>query len=438
VTRAASVRKKNARARKPVARRPAPPATSLVLYFQVHQPWRLRTLDFFDIGRGAPCFDDALNGRLLRRVADRCYLPANARILSLVRRTRGRFRCAFSLSGTALAQMERWAPDALASFRALAATGCVEFLGETSHHSLSFLGDPGEFRRQVAVHRDMVDTLLGVTPRAFRNTELVFDGTVARAAEEMGFDTLLGEGADHLLGWSDPYGVYRPRGCERLRLLLRCYRLSDDIAFRFASRSWEEWPLTPAKFVKWLYAVPRGARHVGLFMDYETVGEHQSAETGILDFLEDFPGVLARGRRFRFRTPTEAAALVDDPLPLDAPRPVSWADFERDLSAWLGNDMQRAAHEALYALGPAVRRAARRRGDHALLEDWRRLTTSDHVYYMCTKWASDGDVHAYFSHWPSPHEAHRVFMNVLDDIARRAGVAPPVFAATPIAREVIS
>lgn len=404
--------------------------TSVVLYFQVHQPWRLRTFGFFDIGTDAPYFDDVLNGRLLRRVADRCYLPANRRLLGLVRRSRGRFRCAFSVSGTALAQMERWAPEALASFRELADTGCVEFLGETSHHSLSFLGDGDEFREQVRAQRDTVEALLGVRPRAFRNTELVFDGNVARAAEELGFDTLLGEGADHLLGWKSPYGVYRPEGCERLRLLLRCYRLSDDIAFRFASRSWEEWPLTPEKFVRWLHRIPVDARHVGLFMDYETAGEHQSAETGILDFLEDMPEVVSRTRRFRFRTPSEAAALTPDPDTLAAPRPVSWADFERDLSAWLGNDMQRAAHEALYALGPAVRRAARR-GDRRLLEDWRRLTTSDHVYYMCTKWASDGDVHAYFSHWPSPHEAHRVFMTVLDDVSRRAGVSPPVIPFAP-------
>ncbi len=398
--------------------------TDLVLYFQVHQPWRLLPFTLFDIGRGGDCFDDAENARILRRVARRCYLPMNALLLRLVRRKRGRFRCAFSVSGTALAQMERWAPEALRSFRALAETGRVEFLAETSHHSLSFLADPREFRAQVRAHAERVEELLGVRPRSFRNTELVFDEGVATAAEELGFDTLLGEGADHVLGWRSPHAVYRPRGCDRLRVLLRAYRLSDDIAFRFANPGWEEWPLTPAKFARWLDAVPPGSPHLGLFMDYETAGEHQSAETGILRFMEDLPDAVAARRRFRFRTPSEAARDAE-PQPLEVPRPVSWADFERDLSAWLGNPMQRAAHEAVYALAPAVRRAAAR-GDVALLERWRRLTTSDHFYYMATKWDSDGDVHKYFSPWRTPHQAHVAFMNVVDDLARRAGASPPV------------
>jgi alpha-amylase len=391
--------------------------TALVLYFQVHQPFRLRRYGWFDIGRDDRWFDDGENARIFRRVASRCYLPMNALLLRMVRRGKGRFRCAFSVSGTALDQAERWAPEVLDSFRALADTGCVEFLAETSHHSLSLLGDPAEFRAQVESHRDRVERLFGARPTAFRNTELVFDDAVAREVEGMGFDAVLGEGADHLLGWRDPYAVYRPEGCRRLRLLLRAYRLSDDIAFRFSARSWAEWPLDAAKFAGWLRRVPRGARHVGLFMDYETVGEHQPRETGIFEFLDRLPAAVARSRRFRFLTPSEAARAPGPVESLSVPRPVSWADFERDLSAWLGNPMQKAAHEALYALLPAVRRTPR------LLERWRRLSTSDHFYYMSTKWSSDGDVHTYFSPWGSPHDAHRTYMSVLDDLSLRAGGA---------------
>lgn len=405
--------------------------TAVVLYFQVHQPFRLRRYSFFDIGRDARYFDDGENARILRRVAQRCYLPMNALLLRLIESTGGEFRCAFSVSGTALDQMERWAPEALESFRALAATGRVEFLAETSHHSLAFLGDPEEFRAQVEAHRRRVTALFGVRPRTFRNTELVFDNEVARAAEAMGFDALLGEGADHVLGWRSPHGLFRPAGCRRLRLLLRSYRLSDDIAFRFSSRDWEEWPLGPAKFARWLHALPASARHVGLFMDYETAGEHQWKETGIFDFMERLPEAVAADPRFRFRTPSEVVAAGGPAKALDAPRPVSWADFERDLSAWLGNSMQKAAHEALYRILPDARAAAAA-GHPGILGDWRLLSTSDHFYYMATKWESDGDVHRHFLPYPSPHDAHILFMNVVDDLAlraRAAAAAGPVGAA---------
>jgi len=394
--------------------------TAVVLYFQVHQPFRLRRYTWFDIGREDRYFDDAENARLMRRVAERCYLPATALLARAVARTDGEFRCAVSVSGTALEQMERWAPRALDAFRALVATGAVEPLAETSHHSLAFLADPVEFRAQVEVHRDRVERLLGRRPTAFRNTELVFDDRVARAAEEMGFDVLLGEGADHLVGWRSPYAVYTPAGCRRLRLLLRCYRLSDDIAFRFSARDWAEWPLSPEKFAGWLQRVPEDAASVGLFMDFETAGEHQAEASGIFRFLEELPAAVAAYPRFRFLTPTEAAASCPSAGTLSSPRPVSWADAERDLSAWLGNDLQRSAHGALWSLAGAVRAAAAA-GHVRVLEDWRRLTTSDHLYYMATKWFTDGDVHRYFSPYATPHDAYITFMNVLDDLARRAG-----------------
>jgi len=396
----------------------------IVFYFQVHQPWRLRRYSFFDIGRSHYYFDDAENARILHRVAEKCYLPMNRVILRLVEKHGGAFRCAYSVSGTALAQMETWAPAVLESFRQLAQTGCVEFLCETSHHSLSFLSDEDEFRAQVRAQSAKIEQLFGRKPTTFRNTELVVSNRVAQLAEEEGFTAILGEGADHLMGWRSPHFLYRPEGCERLKILLRSYRLSDDIAFRFSNRAWASWPLTAETFARWAAELPERDEVIGLFMDYETFGEHQWADTGIFAFMERLPQeLLARGG-LRFSTPSETAARRDPVARLDIPQPVSWADAERDLTAWLGNGMQRAAHDALYALAPAAR-AAGAAGQPELLEDWRRLSTSDHAYYVCTKWFSDGDVHKYFSPYATPYDAYITFMNVLDDLARRLDAAVP-------------
>jgi alpha-amylase len=397
--------------------------TDLVFYFQVHQPFRLRRYTFFDIGVSDHYFDDVENARIVRRVAEKCYLPMNALVLHLIGETEGQFRCAYSISGTALDQMERWTPETLESFVRLARTGCVEFLAETSHHSLSGLFDMEEFRAQVTGHAERIERLFGRRPTTFRNTELVVDEKIARAAEEMGFQAILGEGADHLLGWRSPHRVYRPEGCEKIKILLRSYKLSDDIAFRFSNRAWSEWPLTADRFANWVHQVPRADTFIGLFMDYETFGEHQWSDTGIFKFMEHLPREVLKNGRFRFRTPSEVAEERDPVARLSIPHPVSWADVERDLTAWLGNPMQHAANEAFFALRPAVLAAAEN-GAEELLQSWRRLSTSDHLYYMCTKWFSDGDVHKYFSPYASPHDAFIAFMNVLADLARRAGPVP--------------
>ena len=396
--------------------------TDLVFYFQVHQPFRLRRYTFFDIGAHEHYFDDTENARIVRRVAEKCYLPMNALVLHLVERWQGRFRCSYSISGTALDQMEQWTPETLESFARLARTGCVEFLGETSQHSLSALFDPEEFRAQVSSHAARIERLFGRRPTTFRNTELVVDERVARLAEELGFRAILGEGADHLLGWRSPHFLYRPQGCERIKLLLRSYKLSDDIAFRFSNRGWGEWPLTAEKFASWVHALPEGDPFVGLFMDYETFGEHQWSDTGIFKFMEHVPRTILENPRFRFRTPAEVEKDHDPVARLAIPHPVSWADAERDLTAWLGNPMQHAANEALYALGAAVRALEGQEGER-LRSNWRKLTTSDHLYYMCTKWFSDGDVHKYFSPYASPHDAFIAFMNVVDDLGRRVAAA---------------
>ncbi len=391
--------------------------TDVVFYFQVHQPFRLRKYGFFDIGVSDEYFDDELNEFIVRRVAERCYLPVNDVLLRAIEATDGRFRCSFSLSGTALRQFEQWVPEVIDSYARLVDTGCVELLCETSHHSLAFRIDHDEFVDQVTEHRERIERLFGVAPTTFRNTELIFDEEVARAVEDLGFATLLGEGADQLLGRRSPHAVYRPRGCTALNLLLRDYRFSDDIAFRFSNREWEGHPLMADTYAGWLGELPEDARQVGLFMDYETFGEHQAADTGILDFLEHLPGYVLEQDGLAFATPSEVSADPGPVAELEVPRPISWADAERDLTAWLGNPMQRAAHEALAELLPAVRAADPGTGE--LLERWRRLSTSDHVYYMSTKWFTDGDVHEYFSPYDTPHDAFILFMNVLDDLGRR-------------------
>ncbi len=400
----------------------------VTFYFQVHQPFRLRAYRFFDIGHRDDYFDDAENERIARRVASKCYLPMNDLLLRAIEEHGTAFRCSFSISGTALDQFEAWSPETIDSFRALAATGCVEFLAETSQHSLAALFDEEEFSAQIEAQAARIERLFGRRPTTFRNTELVVDNRIARLAEQAGFQGILGEGADHLLGWRSPHAVYRPEGCERIKTLLRSYRLSDDIAFRFSNRAWEHWPLRAETFSAWLQDAIAGLEDqvVGLFMDYETFGEHQWEDTGIFAFMKALPAALLGAGNLRFATPSEVFERHDPIGRIDIPHPVSWADAERDLTAWLGNHMQRSANEALWDIGRDLRGLASRCGDReqtrdaeALLAKWRKLTTSDHLYYMCTKFFSDGDVHKYFSPYATPHDAFIAFMNVVDDLARR-------------------
>jgi alpha-amylase len=383
------------------------------LYFQVHQPRRLRHYTYFDIGRVHTYEDAQANRLLLDRVAEKCYLPANRILLDAIRRHDGAFRIAFSLTGVLLDQLEQDRPDVLDSFRELADTGCVEFLNETHQHSLAFLFSRREFRRQVAQHKRKIEALFGRTPTTFRHTELIYSNDLARVVEKMGYRAILAEGAERILNGRSPDRVYRPAGCRRMKLLLRNYRLSDDIAFRFSDREAPEYPLTAEKYASWIHRADDEAV-VNLFMDYETFGEHHWAESGIFSFLASLPAAILADDRFRFQTPAEAAESHDPAAALDVPDPLSWADQERDLTAWLGSAMQRDAIETLYKLEPHVRRRGGR-----LLQIWRMLQTSDHFYYMCTKWSADGDVHRYFNPYPSPYDAYINYMNILDDFSRR-------------------
>lgn len=386
---------------------------SVCLYFQVHQPFRLRRYSVFDTD--AHYYDEDANAAICRRVANVCYLPANRLLLELIRRHGGAFRAAFSITGLALEQFDFYAPEVAESFSRLAATGCVEFLAETYHHSLASQFSPTEFAEQVTRHADATAQRFGRRPTTFRNTELIYSNAVARQAAALGFDAILAEGADRTLSADQsPNVVYRaPAGP---RVLLRNYRLSDDMTFRFGDRTWDQWPLTADRFAAWLERGPGPCRN--LFIDYEAIGEHLDAGTGIFQFLEHLPDAFFEGSRHRFVTPSEQAATADAPPTLDVSEPTSWADTERDVSAWLGNAMQRNAAEELYKLEPAIRGA----NDPVLFEDWRRLQSSDHFYYMSTKYFADGAVHKYFSPYESPYDSYINVMNVLDNLKSRAGV----------------
>ncbi len=392
---------------------------SVCLYFQVHQPFRVKNYPIFSIGRDHDYFSEAAansldNRHILGRVARKCYLPANLLMLELLDR-HPEFRLAYSFSGTVLEQLETYEPRALESFQALVRTGRVEVLAETYHHSLAFLHSREEFRRQVALHRETVERLFGVTPTVFRNTELIYSNEVAREVADLGFRGILAEGADRLLGWRSPDFVYRPSAAPRLGLLLKNYRLSDDIAFRFSSRQWPEWPLTAEKFARWVGDVNGNGTNVNLFMDYETLGEHQWSETGIFDFLKRLPGELLRQPNTDFAMPGELLERHRPVGEIDAPDFVSWADVGRDLTAWQGNPLQDSAIKSVYELERPVLETA----DASLIDDWSKLQTSDHFYYMCTKWFADGDVHAYFNPYESPYDAFVCFMNAVQDLKSR-------------------
>ncbi len=386
---------------------------AVCFYFQVHQPYRLRRYSVFDTDRHY--FDETLNGEITRKVAQKCYLPATQLLQELFERHDGRFRAGFSITGVALDQFQRHVPEVVEAFQKLAETGCVEFLDETYYHSLAFLYSREEFRTQVEMHRAKIKELFNQEPRVFRNTELIYNNDVAHFVSHMGYDGILAEGADQILGHRTPNDVYRPPHTPNLKVLLKNYRLSDDIAFRFSNRSWEQWPVTAEKFTGWINQIEGNGQICNLFMDFETFGEHQWASTGIFDFLRTLPAEILKHENNRFLTPSQVIDTFEAVGEIDVPQMISWADSERDLSAWLGNAMQSNALHELYKLENPLKE----KNDPELLEDWRRLTSSDHFYYMCTKYWADGDVHKYFSPYESPYDSYINFMNVLDNIQSR-------------------
>jgi alpha-amylase len=388
---------------------------SICLYFQVHQPFRLKTYRFFDMGVNHYYYDDFQNKSLVQRIAQKCYLPANKVMLELIKKHGKSFNIAYSISGLALEQFEKYAPEVINSFKALAATGNVEFLTETYSHSLASLRSYEEFKRQVDLHSSKIEELFGAKPVTFRNTELVYSDEIGEMVARMGYNTILTEGAKHILGWRSPNFVYRHSANRDLKLLLKNFRLSDDIAFRFSNQGWAEWPLTSEKYAHWLKNIPKKQQVVNLFIDYETFGEHQWKESGIFEFLKALPGTVLKKTDFTFLKPKDVATTYDAVDSIHVPYPISWADEERDLTAWLGNEMQDEAFNKLYSQENLVKACS----DTDIKRDWNYLQASDHFYYMCTKWFTDGDVHRYFNPYPSPYEAFINYMNVLSDFMIR-------------------
>ena len=387
---------------------------SVCFYFQVHQPFRLRKSSLAQFGVDHHYFDDERNKQIMRKIAASCYLPANEVILDLIKRYDGAFRVAYSISGTAVEQMQRYAPEALESFQELVDTGHVELLGETYYHSLASVYDEEEFRIQLEQHRKLMNRIFGVEPDVLRNTELVYEDRIGRLASALGYRGVLAEGWDDTLEWRSPNYLYTVPGTDT-RMLLKNYKLSDDIAFRFSNKDWEHYPLAPQTYASWIHNLSADADTVNLFMDYETFGEHQWEATGIFRFLEALPEIILSRPEWSFLTPSDVIEKCEPKAELSFKRVTSWADVDRDLSAWVGNQMQQSSIRQVFELGPELRA----RGDESQLHIWRRLLTSDHFYYMCTKWFADGDVHKYFNPYESPYDSFISFMNVLHDLRLR-------------------
>lgn len=388
---------------------------SVCLYMHVHQPERLNNFSIFDIGKNKPYFNNELNKFYLERVVRKSYLPTNKALLELINNTNGKFKVSFSITGVLIDQLERDFPEVIDSFRDLLDTGSVDLLSETYYHSLAYVYSKKEFIKQVELHNKKIKRIFNYIPQVFRNTELIFNNEMAKVVEDMGYKAILAEGADHILGWRSPNFVYKTKTADKIKLLIKNYKLSDDIAFRFSNHNWSEWPLMADKYASWINNVNGNGEIINLFMDYETFGEHQWECTGIFDFLKSFPYEILKHSDNNFVTVKEAANKYNPVADLDYHNIVSWADLERDLSAWLGNKIQQSAANKIYALEQAVLKTKNKK----IIEDWRKLQTSDHFYYMCTKWFADGDVHKYFNPHESPYECFISFMNIINDINQR-------------------
>lgn len=388
--------------------------TSICFYFQVHQPFRIKDYNFFNIGVDDNYEFEEQNKSILNKVAGKCYLKTNEVLYQLIKKHQGKFKVSFSISGVALEQFEKFRPDVLESFKKLVATGCVELLSETYYHSLSFIYSKEEFKRQVMLHRASIERIFNVTPTVFRNTELIYNNELSYYAHQLGFKGIITEGVDRHLGSRSPNFLYRSPSAP-IKILLKNYKLSDDIAFRFSNKDWEEHPLSSNKFAHWVHSLAGNAEILNLFMDYETFGEHQWEESGIFNFLQHLPDAIFTHSDFNFITPSEAIENLEARETYDIHHFISWADSERDLSAWISNDLQEEALSRIYSFEDDVIAT----DDKNLIHTWRKLQTSDHFYYMCTKFWNDGDVHKYFSPFDSPFQAFSNYMNVLTDFEHR-------------------
>jgi len=387
---------------------------AICFYFQIHQPFRLKRYRFFDIGNDHYYYDDFANDDIITRIAHRSYIPAAQSLLKMIEETKGAFRCAISITGVALEQCEQYVPEFVDLLKKLADTGKVEFLAETYDHALASLVEPEEFEIQVKLHSDKIQELFGVKPKVFRNTELIYSDELAPQILAMGFKGCITEGAKHILGWKSPNYVYSAASAPKLKLLLKNDKLSDDITYRFSNTAWNEYPLTADKYIGWIADTPKDEQIFNLFMNLETFGEMQGADTGIFQFLEALPRFAAE-RGVEFVTPSEAVKTLKPVAELSVVHPISWADEARDTSAWLGNKLQNEAFNKLYSVAERVRLSDNRQ----LKQDWGRLQASDHLFYMSTKHMADGAMHSMFSPYETPYQAFTNYMNVLADFIVR-------------------
>ena len=385
--------------------------TSICFYFQVHQPVRLNRFNMFS---NSPYFDEIKNKNILEKVATKCYIPTNKILLDLIDQYKKKFKIAFSLTGVFIEECQKYAPRVIESFKQLASTGNVEFLSETYYHSLSALFSQKEFEEQINLHKNLINDLFGQKPEVFRNTEAMYSNSIAKLIENLGYKGIITEGHEKVLSWRSPNYVYKPVGCEKIVSLLRNYKLSDDIGFRFSAKWWEEYPLTADKYASWISKCEGDC--INLFIDYETFGEHQWQDTGIFEFLKNIPSEILKYKHLEFKTPSEIVSSYKPVGTIDVPYILSWADVDRDSSAWLENEMQRFAFEQMVKLEEKIKQ------NPELLKVWRMLQTSDHFYYMCTKWFADGDVHKYFNAYDSPYDAFLNYMNILQDLKNKLGV----------------
>lgn len=394
--------------------------TAICFYFQIHQPFRLKNYRFFDIGNDHYYYDDFANDDIITRIAHRSYLPANEMLLDIIKEHGKKFKVAFSISGTALEQLEQYVPEFIDSMKELAATGCVEFLSETYAHSLSALEDVDEFVAQVKAHDEKIYQLFGQKPKVFRNTELIYSDDIAAMVASLGFKGAITDGAKHILGWKSPNYLYNAASAPKLKLLLKNSKLSDDISFRFSNTEWTSYPLTADKYIDWIASLPQEEQLVNLFMNYETFGELQPQQSGIFEFMKALPRFAAE-RDVQFWSPSEVISKLKPVSELSVPSPISWADEARDTSAWLGNTLQQEAVKKLYSIGERVRLCQ----DKRIKLDWNYLQASDHFFYMSTKHNSDGNVHSHYSPYDSPYTAFTNYMNVLSDFMIRVEAQYP-------------
>lgn len=394
---------------------------NICLYFQLHQPVKLRRYRFFEIGNDHYYYDDYANESNINKLAHTCYLPTNKILLDLIKKYKGKFSVAFSISGTLLDQLKIYAPEVIDSFKALADTKQVEFLAETSSHSLASLRNADEFKRQIAEQVKNIEETFGQVPTVFRNTELIYSDWIGEQVAQMGFKGMLAEGAKQVLGWKSANYMYCNAVEPRLKVMMRNYHLSDDIALRFSNQSWPSWPLTTDKFKGWLDGLSDQEEVINLFMNYETFGANHSKESGIQEFLKALPETILNDKQYSFTTPSKAISKLQSVSAIQVPSATSWGDEERDVTVWLGNEMQNEAVDTLYKLTDLVAKCT----DAAILKDWQYLQSSDHFYYMATKFFANGGNKAYQNPYQTPYDAFINYMNVLTDFSQRLRQSVP-------------